>query len=141
LKVIVVTEGKSTGFIRGVLFELQIKYKCARVVRVCVHVPSSPSAAVTEKKKAWPAVAGIIEKWTWHSSKLFPVCFCSPSPHYTSVSPFDYYNDQRAWCDCQIRDEVCNITPVWRNELVRAKKKITLLCLLARTMCFRYLVI
>jgi len=91
------TGGKSTRFIRDVLFELQIEYKCARVVRVCVHVPSSsPSAAVTEKKKARPAIAGIIEKWTRHSSKLFPVCFCSPSPHYTSVSPFDYYNDQRA---------------------------------------------
>jgi len=45
--------------LHSVLFELQIEYKCARVVRVCVHVPSSPpSAAVTKKKRTRAAAAG-----------------------------------------------------------------------------------
>ena len=80
--------------------------------RVCVHVPSSPpSAAVTEKKRTRPAVAGTTEKWTRRHSELFPVCFCSLSPHYISVSPFDYYNGQRAECNCRTRDGVCDIMP------------------------------
>lgn len=83
--------GKISSRLHSVLFELQIEYKCARVVRVCIHVPlSPPSAAITEKKRSRLTVTGTTEKWMQHRNESFPVYFCSFSPHYTLVSLFDY---------------------------------------------------